>query len=53
MDLKVLCIVRVIVWVFVLTIFLNKDWVYYKYYNIILLFYIIFLIVVHILSLKK
>jgi uncharacterized membrane protein (DUF4010 family) len=54
MIFEVLCIVHVLVWVFVLTAFVNKDMAYYNVYFVIPFIYIVHILPFHILiTLKK
>jgi hypothetical protein len=54
MIFEVLCIVHVLIWVFVLTAFVNKDCAYYNVYFVIPLIYIAHMLPFHILvSLKE
>ena len=54
MIFEVLCIVHVLVWVFILTAFVNKDMAYYNVYFVIPFIYIVHILPFHILiSLKK
>ncbi len=54
MIFEILCIVHVLIWIFVLTAFLNKDLAYYNVYYVIPLIYIIHILPFHIIiTLKK
>lgn len=53
MIFEVLCIVHILVWVFVLTAFVNKEWAYYNVYYVIPFIYIVHMLPFHILITLK
>jgi hypothetical protein len=53
MFFELLCIVHVLVWLFVLTAFLNKTCAYYNVYYVIPLIYIIHILPFHIIITLK
>lgn len=54
MIFEILCIIHVLIWIFVLTAFLNKDLAYYNVYYVIPLIYIVHILPFHIIiTLKK
>lgn len=53
MIFEILCIVHVLIWIFVLTAFLNKNCAYYNVYYVIPAIYIIHILPFHILITLK
>ena len=53
MIFEVLCVVHVLIWVFVLTAFVNKQWAYYNLYFVIPFIYLVHILPFHIIITLK